>query len=60
MLQFEREIISPIVDALIAFGILYLFYSLGIKKVKAESNLRAGIDSFKLARSKYNKRPGDG
>ena len=36
MLEFEREILGPIIDALTVFAILYLLYSLGIKKVKAE------------------------
>lgn len=58
MLEFEREILGPIIDAFTVFGILYLLYSLGIKKVKAEATMKMGFESFRSSRSQFNKRPG--
>jgi hypothetical protein len=38
--EIERELVGPFVDFITALAILYLFYSLGIKKVRAEGSQR--------------------
>ena len=50
LLEFEKELLSPFLDLLTSLGILYLSYSLGIKKVRAEANQRVSFNSFRSSR----------
>ena len=47
LLEFEKELFSPFLDLLTSLGILYLSYSLGIKKVRAEAKQRVSFNSFR-------------
>ena len=61
VLEFEKEVVSPFLDLMSSLAILYLFYSLGIKKIRAEQSQRMGAsNSFKQARSQYKKKNGGG
>lgn len=48
--EFEKQLLAPFLDLLTSLGILYLSYSLGIKKVRAEVNQRASFSSFRSSR----------
>ncbi len=50
LLECEKELLSPFLDLLTSLGILYLSYSLGIKKVRAEANQRVSFSSFRSTR----------
>lgn len=50
LFEFEKELLAPFLDLMTSLGILYLSYSLVIKKVRAEVNQRASFSSFRSSR----------